>query len=109
MQSSGRKNPFVGREPLKGTGREGFLRRGREGLGHDLGKSPAAVAPPELDQRVIRQVVAEHPRRVDRFVEKMTENKGVVKRVGADGIVRAVEECLSAHSVKRVLMNLKGL
>ena len=111
MQSSGRKNPFVNREPLTGTGREGFLRRVREGLGHDLGKSPAPGAAPELEQGLIRQVASDDAGRVDRFVKKMNENKGVVKRVAADrtAVLAAVDECLAAHAVKRGLMNLQFL
>lgn len=111
MQSSGRKNPFVNREPLKGTGREEFLRRVRKGLGHDEAKSPAPGAAPVLEQSLIRQVASDDAGRVDRFVRKMTENKGVVKRVGPnrEAILGAVDECFAKHSIKRVLMNLQGL
>ena len=110
MQSSGRKNPFVNRVPLKGTGREEFLARVRKALDHPEGKSPLPTGVPELEQ-LIRQVASDDAGRVDRFVKKMTENKGVVKRVGADreAVLAAVDACLAAHAVKRTLMNLQGL
>ncbi|HUO07206.1 MAG TPA: lactate utilization protein [Phycisphaerae bacterium] len=111
MQSSKRPNPFVNRQPLSGTGREAFLARVRKGLGHDLGKSPVAGAAPVLEQSLIRQVAGDDAGRVERFVRKMTENKGVVKRVAADraAVLAAVDECLAAHAVKRGLMNLQFL
>ncbi len=111
MQSSGRKNPFVNRVPLKGTGREEFLARVRKALDHPERKSPMPTGVPELEQVLIRQVASEDAGRVDRFVKKMTENKGVVKRVAADrgAVLAAMADCLAAHAVKRSLMNLQGL
>ena len=111
MQKTNRPNPFVNRQPLSGTGREEFLARVRKALDHPEGKSPLPTGAPELEQGLIRQVASDDAGRVDRFVKKMTENKGVVKRVAADreAVLAAVDACLAQHAVKRSLMNFQGL
>jgi L-lactate utilization protein LutC len=115
MKSTSRPNPFVNRKPLTGTSRAEFIARIRKNLGHPAERSPEPGAPPVLEPAVVRQVAASSAGSaavVDRWQQKMIENKATVHRLaGADqaGVLAALDGCLAKHSVKRALLNLQQL
>jgi hypothetical protein len=109
-----RPNPFLNRKQLTGTTRAEFIARVRRSLNHG-DRSPAPGQPPALNPAVLRQVPvapAGAPALVDRWQQKMTDNKATVHRLsGTDqpAVFAALDACLAKHTVKHALLNLQSL
>jgi L-lactate dehydrogenase complex protein LldG len=103
-----RVNPFTNRQPLKAAGREGFLRRVRESLGHPPENSPSPATPlPHLNEKLLRQVHKTEAGIVERWVSRARENSIVVQRVRAQGVVAAIDAAFEGHKVAKVLLNAR--
>ena len=91
--------------------RDEFLAIVRHALGHSaVGKLAEPTGRPPRHEKLIRQIQANDPGRVDRWIELAGKNGVNVKRARtAAGIQAAIDECLSAHQVQSVLLNMADL
>ncbi len=80
-----------------------FLSGVRQALGHAETIAPAAR--PERREAVVREVSANDPKRIDRWIRCAAGNGMSVERVAADGVVAAIEKTLTARKSRRVMLN----
>jgi L-lactate dehydrogenase complex protein LldG len=112
MNTPGRTNPFIHRQPLKTGGRGPFMERVRKSLGHPADRSPPpSEAPPERDESVIRQCAMGDPALVDRWIERARANSMVIHRAAADppAVSVALSACLAHHKIARCILNARDL
>ncbi len=92
------------------TNRLEFLASVRHALGHSaVGPAPAPDARPEIQEKLLRQVPAGDPRRVERWIQQARANGMTVTRTNTDGIQAAIDELLATRNVKSIMMNLADL
>ena len=103
---SNRAKPVINRKPLQTGGREVFLKRLRQSLGHDA-TPPLTEAPPALDESLIRQCNDAGPALIDRWIAKAKTNSITVHRATADpsAIHAAIDACLAPHNITKTLLN----
>ncbi len=67
---------------------------------------PALTTPrPELVDALVRQVAADDPNRVARFIERAGKNGVTVRQAAPPAILAILDEFLSPYSVERLLIN----
>ncbi len=87
-----------------------FLTSVRHALGHSaVGPAPAPDARPEIQEKLLRQVPAGDPRRVERWIQQARANGMTVTRTNTDAIQAAIDELLATRNVKSIMMNLADL
>jgi L-lactate dehydrogenase complex protein LldG len=90
--------------------RDQFLSSVRHALGHsEVGTLPAPPGRPGRSERLIRQVRADDPRRVERWIDLAGKTGVKVKRARSAGVEAVIDECLNEHQVKSVMVNLADL
>ncbi|NNM87818.1 MAG: LUD domain-containing protein [Phycisphaerae bacterium] len=80
-----------------------FLSRVRQALGHAETIVPAAR--PARKDAVVREVSANDPGRIERWIKYASGNGMSVQRVRPDGVVAAIEKALLERSARRVMLN----
>ncbi len=94
----------------KANVRAEFLARVRHALGHTAqGTAPEAGPPPARPEKLIRQVGAADPRRVERWIGMAEKNGMKVLRSRAIGLNQAVDTCLAGSGVRSVMLNMAGV
>ena len=96
---------------ISGTGARGeFLSRVRHALGHTAqGDAAGAGPPPVRTERLIRQVGAADPRRVERWISMAGKNGMKVFRSRAIGLNQAVDACLQNSGVRSIMLNVANV
>ncbi len=80
-----------------------FLSEVRQALGH--AETIVPVARPVRSEAVVREVPANDPGRIDRWIQYAANNGMSVQRVGPDGILAAIEKTLTERRSHRVMLN----
>lgn len=87
-----------------------FLASVRHALGHSAaGPAPAPDARPEIREKLLRQVDAGDPRRVERWMQQARANGMTVTRTNSEGIIPAIDELLANRNVKSIMVNMADL
>jgi len=103
-----RTNPFTNRKPLQPGGREVFLKRLRQSLGHNAAQTPPLTEPPPaLDESLIRQCNDAGPALIDRWIAKAKTNSMIIHRTTAEpaAIHAALDASFAAHNPAKILLN----
>jgi L-lactate dehydrogenase complex protein LldG len=87
-----------------------FLTALRHALGHSAqGAAPAPLARPEIQEKLLRQVPAGDPHRVERWMQQARANGMTVVRTNTDGIQAAIDGLLIGRAVKSIMLNFADL
>ncbi len=90
--------------PIQTPGmRTQFLSKVRQALGHAATTVPGAR--PVRSDAVIREVSANDPKRIARWMQYAAGNGMSVQRVGPEGVSAAVEKTLAERNSHRVMLN----
>src|SRR5690242_9976572 len=90
------------------TTRTEFLARVKKALDHVADQpAPSGVAAhPVVRDDLVRQVQADTPQRLERWIQLAKKNGMVIEQVTAAGIPDAIRRCLGKHQIKKALLNL---
>lgn len=86
------------------AGRRDFLSTVRKALGHAQTSTVPPQRPPRMES-VIRQVLADDPGRISRWMRLAAQNGMLVQRTDIHGVPAAVKGCFTGHVVRNVMLN----
>jgi L-lactate dehydrogenase complex protein LldG len=89
--------------------RSSFLSSVRQALGHSVNAaSPAPDTRPILSERLLRQVEADSPQIISRWIEKARGNGMTVVEASVDGAATPAIEFLTSHRARTVMVNFSA-